>query len=337
LRSTIKDVSRLAGVSIKTVSRVLNKEARVADGTRRRVLEVAEQLQYRPCAAARSLVGKRSFQIALVCDNPSPFYVYEMQLGIRERCREDGVRMIAQPYDHRDAGLLDEIEGLIDVTGIDGVILTPPVSDRADVLDLLARRGAPFVRVSPATEIDRSAAVFLDNRRAAAELTRHLLALGHRRIGFITGHPSYTASIERLDGYRSAILEAGLDAAPDLVRDGDYAFASGAKAAELLFALPSPPTAIFASNDEMAAGVLSVAHQRGVKVPESLSVAGFGDDAVASFVWPALTTVRQPTRELGFAAADILLSDPEERGQREVPYAMIVRESAGPVRVQDDR
>jgi LacI family transcriptional regulator len=330
LRSTIKDVSRAAGVSIKTVSRVLNKEARVSDETRARVLAVVEQLRYRPSAAARSLVGRRSFQVALVCDNPSPFYVYEMQLGVRERCSVDAVRMIAQPYDHRGEGLIDDIESLVGTIGMDGIILTPPISDRQDVLDLLERRGVPFVRISPAQDPDRSSSVFLDNRAAAQEMTRHLIALGHSRIGFVTGHPNYTASTLRLEGYANGLAEAGHALDPTLVQEGSYDFASGAAAGEALLALPERPTAIFASNDEMAAGVLSVAHRHGLSVPGDLSVAGFGDDSIASFVWPPLTTICQPTRQLGFQAADILLAPPSQGFEgREVPYAMVHRESVG--------
>lgn len=319
-------------MSIKTVSRVLNKQPRVSDDARRRVQAAVELLNFRPSAAARSLVGHRTFQIALACDNPSPFYVHAMQSGIRDRCLLDGVRMIAQPYDHESDRLLDEIESLIDTTGIDGLILTPPASDRQDVLDLLERRGVPFVRVQPAHEIGRSSCVLLDNHGAAEEMTRHLLALGHRRIGFIAGHPGYTASPLRRAGFEAALAAAQCPLDPLMVRTGQYDFLSGAAAGEALLSLDHPPTAIFASNDEMAAGVLNVAHRRGLAVPGDLSVAGFGDDAVASFVWPPLTTIRQPTRELGFQAADLLLAAPETVERREVDYEMIRRESTGGVR-----
>lgn len=332
LRATIKDVAREAGVSIKTVSRVLNKQPRVSDDARRRVEAAVGQLNFRPSAAARSLVGHRTFQIALACDNPSPFFVYEMQAGIHERCRMDGVRMIAQPYDHRADGLLDEIESLIDTTGIDGLILTPPASDRQDVLALMERRGVPFVRVTPSDDIARSSAVFIDNRAAAAAMTRHLLALGHRRIGFVSGHPSYAASPRRQEGFVGALAEAGLEADPRLICPGGYDFASGAAAAEAMLALAEPPTAIFAANDEMAAGVLSIAHRRGLSVPGDLSVAGFGDDAIAGFVWPPLTTIRQPTRVLGFEAADLLLATAAGKVAREVPFELVRRESTGGVR-----
>ncbi len=267
MRPTINDVARLAGVSIKTVSRVLNNEARVSDATRARVTAAFATLKYRPNMAARTLAGHRSFQIALACDNPSPYYVYEMQSGIRDRCLLDGVRMIAQPYDHDSDRLIDDIESLIDGSGVDGLILTPPATDYPEVLALMARRNVRFVRVSPGTDLDLTASVFIDNIGAATVMTRHLLALGHRRIGFVSGHASYATSVQRLAGYRAALDEAEIAFDPVLVRPGDYDFASGADAAEALLALRLPPTAIFASNDDMAAGVLSVAHRRGLSVP----------------------------------------------------------------------
>lgn len=332
MRHTIKDVSRAAGVSIKTVSRVLNREPRVSETTRARVQAAVEALNYRPSLAARALAGRRSFHIALACDNPSPYFVYEMQAGIRDRCQSDGVRMISQPYDHDSDRLIDDIESLVDASGIDGLILTPPATDYPEVLALLAERNVRVVRVAPGTALETTASVFIDNEGAAAAMTRHLLALGHRRIGFVTGHASYATSTQRLAGYRSALEEASVVFEPSLVRHGDYGFASGADAAEALLALPEPPTAIFASDDNMAAGVLSVAHRRGLAVPGALSVAGFGDDAIASFVWPPLTTIRQPTRTLGYQAADLLLAQPYRIERRELPFELVRRESTGPVR-----
>ena len=332
MRVTIKDVSRVSGVSIKTVSRVLNKERYVGVETRAKVEAAVAELNFRPSIAARSLAGKRSFQIALICDNPSPYYVYEMQSGIRDRCAQDGVRMIAQPYDRNAATLLDDIENLVDATHVDGLILTPPVSDHPQVLDLLERRGVRFVRVSPGSAVDLASSTFIDNERAARVMTAHLLELGHRRIVFIAGHPSYATSGQRMRGYARALGQEGLSLDPILVREGSYDFASGASAAEALLALDAPPTAIFASSDDMAAGVLTVAHRRGLAVPGQLSVAGFDDAALAGFVWPPLTTIRQPTREMAYQAADLLLAPadaPIER--REVAFELIVRESTGPV------
>jgi LacI family transcriptional regulator len=332
LRVTIKDVSRTAGVSIKTVSRVLNNEKYVGADTRARVEAAVAALNFRPSAAARSLAGKRSWQIALICDNPSPYYVYEMQSGIRDRCAQDGVRMIAQPYDRDSATLLDDVESLVDATHVDGLILTPPATDYAHVLDLLQRRGVRFVRVSPGTQLDLAPSSFLDNEAAAIAMTRHLIGLGHRRIGFVMGHKSYATSAQRLAGYMRALQEAGIELDLGLVKQGGYDFASGSEAGEELLALDRPPSAIFASNDDMAAGVLAVAHRRGVVVPDALSVAGFGDDALAGYVWPPLTTIRQPTRRMGYEAADMLLSEEAETVERrEVPFELIVRGSTGPL------
>nr|MDQ2877762.1 substrate-binding domain-containing protein [Pseudomonadota bacterium] len=267
---------------------------------------------------------------ALICDNPSPYYVYEMQSGIRDRCAADGVRMIAQPYDRDSPDLLDDIESLIETISVDGLILTPPVTDYPHVLDLLQRRGVRFVRISPGTQADLTPSVFLDNEAGALEMTRHLVSLGHRRIAFVAGHKSYATSAQRMSGYLHGLREAGVDLDLALVKQGTYDFASGSAAAEELLALDRPPSAIFASNDEMAAGVLAVAHRLDMDVPDALSVAGFGDDAVASVVWPPLSTIRQPTRRLGYEAAALLLGDaaaPVER--RELPFELIVRGSTG--------
>lgn len=334
LRATIKDVSREAGVSIKTVSRVLNRERYVGVETRGRVEAAMAKLNFRPSLAARSLAGRRSFQIALVCDNPSPNYVFEMQAGVRDRCEADGVRMIAQPYDRGSDRLAGEIEALVDTTALDGLVLTPPVCDDAAVLALLASRGVRVARVSPGMRVEAAPSVFIDNARAAAEMTAHLIGLGHRRIGHIAGPAEFAASAQRLDGYRAALRAAGTFDA-DLVVEGRFDFASGAEAAAVLLDRTDPPTAIFAGSDDMAAGALTTAHRRGIAIPAALSIAGFGDDALAGYVWPPLTTVRQPVRAFGWNAADMLLAPPEDNDspmeRRELTYDVITRDSTGPV------
>lgn len=332
MRVTIKDVAREAGVSIKTVSRVLNNERYVGAETRDRVLAVVERLNFRPSAAARSLAGGKSLQIALICDNPSPYYVYEMQLGVRDRCVRQGVRMLSQPYDRASPSLLGDIDALISAAHVDGLILTPPVSDHDALLDRLRERGTPFVRVSPGTCADGSDAVFIDNERAAAEMAEHLLALGHRRIGMIAGHPGYATSAQRTRGFLGALARAGITPEPGLLRTGTFDFASGAAETAALLALPAPPSAIFAASDDMAAGALATAHRLGVKVPEQLSIAGFDDTALAPVVWPALTTIRQPVRELGYAAADLLFAATPGGERRQIAHSLIVRESTGPAR-----
>lgn len=327
MTTTIKDVAAASGVSIKTVSRVLNKEPYVGAATRAKVERAVADLNFQPNLAARSLAGRRSFQVALVCDNPSPAYVYAMQQGIRDRCEVDGVRVLAQPYDRGSPRLLADLDMLIATSGPDGIILTPPLSDNDAVLGLLAARGIRFVRVSPGTRPDIAPATFIDNVSAARALTEHLLARGHRRIAHITGQRDYAASTQRLAGYRAALSGAGIATEPDLIVSGRYDFASGAEAAEVLLALTEPPTAIFAGSDEMAAGALMVAHRRGLTIPGDVAIAGFGDDALASYVWPPLTTVRQAVRDLAWTAADLLLGDAGAEERREVPHALVIRDS----------
>lgn len=329
-RSTIRDVSRAAGVSIKTVSRVLNNEKYVSAATRERIEAAMAVLQFHPSNAARALAGHRSHQIALICDNPSPWYVYEAQYGTRSRCQQAKVRMIAQPYDRNAPALVDDIIGLIDQSHPDGLILTPPVADSEDVLDALIAREVPFARISPGIRLDCAPSVHIDNERAAGDMMRHLIALGHRRIGFVIGHRGYAVSAQRLNGYVAALSEAGLGVDLALIRQGSFDFDSGVSAATELLDLADPPTAIFASNDDMAAGALACAHRRGIAVPGALSIAGFDDTGFARIVWPALTTIRQPVRALAEAAADLLLigSGPEER--RLIAHELVIRDSTGP-------
>ena len=335
MRITIRDVSEAAGVSFKTVSRVLNNERHVRPATRERVEAAMKALNFRPSYAARALAGARSFQIALIYDNPSPYYVYNIQAGVRTRCLEDRIRLIVQPCDIVSAGLAAEIGGLIDETHVDGVILTPPLGDIPAVTAELERRNIAYVRIAAAEPTEAERRVTMDDAGAAADMMRHLIALGHRRIGFVKGHPDHIAAQQRLAGYHAALAEAGIAADPALVVEGRFDFETGEAAAATLLALDPPPTAIFASNDDMAAGALAAAHARQVAVPGRVSIAGFDDIDLARAVWPPLTTIRQPIRAIAYAAADLLL-DPEGTGvgRRTLPgYELVVRGSTGPVPV----
>jgi LacI family transcriptional regulator len=326
-RNTISDVSKAAGVSIKTVSRVINNEPYVSPATRARVEDAIARLQFSPSLAARTLGGRKSFQIALIYDNHSPYYIHAIQEGVWDRCREEGVRLLAQPADVASPTLAAEVGGLIDETHVDGVILSSPVTDAPPVLAELERRAIPFVRISPGTNHALTSSVFMDDVQAADDMTTHLINLGHRVIGFIIGHPSHMASEQRLEGYRRALDRAGVAFEPALVRPGAFDFASGAAAAESLLSQSLPPTAIFASNDDMAAGVLAVAHRLNIGVPRDLSVAGFDDTALATIVWPPLTTIRQPTRDLAYSAASLLFERPDGVEHRRLQHHLVVRAS----------
>jgi LacI family transcriptional regulator len=331
MRVTIEDVSRAAGVSTKTVSRVLNNEKYVAQAKRESVEKAVAELGFRPNFAARALAGKKSFQIALIYDNPSPYYAQNLQAGVRARCAEQGYRMIAQPCDAQSPQVLDEICSLIDQAQLDGVILTPPFTENTEIHAAFAARGVHYVMTSPAKVDAALSSVAVGHEAGAREMTSYLISLGHTRIGFVEGDPRYATSARRLAGYRAALVEAGIAYDAKLVRPGLYDFASGSSAAEVLLALNVPPTAIFASSDDMAAGVLATAHRLGISVPGQLSVAGFDDTDLASVVWPPLTTIRQPVRDMGYAAADLLLAGEGEAEQRRLVCELIVRGSTAQV------
>lgn len=320
----------MAGVSIKTVSRVINNEKYVGKDTRAKVQAAIAQLHFSPSQAARSLAGKRSFQVALVYDNPSPYYVFEMQAGVRARCALEQVRMFAQPYDRAAPDLAEEIGALVDALKLDGLILTPPVSDHVQLLADLNARGVRYVRVSPGVVNATASSVAINNEAAAYEMTRYLTAIGHRRVGFIEGDAGFATSAQRRAGYERALSEAGITLDPALIQHGEYSFGSGAAAAEALLTLPVPPSAIFASSDDMAAGALATAHRLGVAVPGQVSIAGFDDTALAEVVWPPLTTMRQPVRDLGFAAADLLFASGSSEA-RMIDHNLIIRGSTAAI------
>jgi LacI family transcriptional regulator len=328
MRANIKDVSRAAGVSIKTVSRVINNERYVRAATKARVEEAMASLGFQPSQAARALAGGKSLQIALVCSNPGPYYLHGLIGGLRGRCAEQGVRLIVHAYEVETDELGADVLTFFRQMGFDGAILTPPIADHEPVLDELERAGTPYVRISPGKQLERGASVAIDNEGAARAMTRRLIDLGHQRIGFVIGHKGFAVSEQRLGGYLSALRESGMALDGNLLQQGWFDFRSGQAAAEALLDLRRAPTAIFASSDDMAAGVLSVAHQRGLRVPGDLSIAGFDDTDLASLVWPGLTTMRQPIREMAERAADLLFAGSEDRIV--LPSELVERASTGP-------
>lgn len=329
-RSNIRDVSARAGVSVKTVSRVLNGHRYVSQDTKDRVELAMRELDFRPSVAARILAGTKSGQIALIYDNHSPYYMNQIQMGCWEGCNQAGMRLLAQPVDVTDVTVGDQVRGLVTETHVDGVILSSPVTDCVSVLQALEGMDIPFVRISPGTNHALTSSVFMEDAQAADDMTTFLINKGHRLIGFIKGHGNHMASEERLFGYRRALDRAGLAYEPALVAAGEFDFDSGVAAARRFLVSPRRPTAIFASNDDMAAGVLSVAHDMGLSVPESLSVAGFDDTTLARMVWPQLTTIHQPTRELALAATQLLLEG-AQLTHRRLPHELVERASVASI------
>lgn len=330
MKTTITDVAKQAGVSMKTVSRVLNNEPNVAKTTRERVLEAAADLQYRPNLAARGLASSRSYLIALLYDNPSPNYIIQIQRGAIEACRRHGYHLLLEPMTREQASGPDTAH-LLSRLGVDGVILTPPLSDCMPLRNEMKRLGIRYVVVAPG-EAGDVPSVRMDDIKAATEMATYLIDQGHRDIGFISGHPDHVSSRKRRDGFAAALATAGLSLNDDRLVQGDFTFRSGVKAAEILLGdADNRPTAIFASNDDMAAGVVSVAGRLGIDVPNELSVCGFDNTAIAQIIWPKLTTVAQPIRQMGLKAAEILLdrTKSDEPVVHTLDFEIIVRESTG--------
>jgi LacI family transcriptional regulator len=333
---TISDVAAAAGVSPMTVSRVINGENNVRESTRDLVNDVIRKLNYSPSAAARTLAGGEELRIGLLYSNPSSAYLSEFLVGSLDQAARSNVQLVVEKCDE-DALEQSVIDHMVQGR-VDGVILPPPMCDSAAVLSAVIEHDIPAVAVATGKPADSMAAVSIDDRRAALEMTQHLIGLGHRRIGFIIGNPNQTASAERLAGYRAALAEAGLDEDGSLIVQGLFTYRSGLDAAEQLLTLAKPPTAIFASNDDMAAAAVAVAHRRGLDVPRDLTVCGFDDTALATTIWPELTTIRQPIVEMSRTAVELLVREIRDRknGRTGAPnhlvldFALIRRHSDAP-------
>lgn len=321
-KATIDDVAALAGVSMKTVSRVVNNEPNVRPGTREKVEVAIAQLDYRPNMSARSLAGNRSYLLGLLYGVPSAHYVLAIQEGVLDICRPQGYELLVHPCNDQDPNIIQDIEDLIRNKRIDGVMLTPPISDNMIVLEALKRIGVSFVRVAPIESKDISPYVETNDQEASYDMTCNLIAMGHTRIGFICGHPAHRAVSLRYEGYKAALIENEIPLVLDLVEQGLNSFETGEAAARKLLQKNPRPTAIFAANDDMAAGVMMVAHQMGIKIPAELSVAGFDDTPVAQQIWPALTTVRQPIQQMAKKATELLIK--QLRGKSvQLPASML--------------
>lgn len=332
MRARIEDVARRSRVSMKTVSRVLNNEPNVRETTRQRVLDAVEALQYRPNLSARSLAGHKSYLLAMLYDNPSANYLLEILTGVVETCQEQHYGMVPCPLRYRGPDLLRSIETLLLQSKFDGLILTPPITDDDAVLERLTAIGVPYACISPRNR-NGTIGARIDEEGASHEVVAHLAGLGHRRIAHICGDPAQGASHWRLDGYRDGLAIAGLPFDAALVVEGRFTFDSGVAATERLLALAEPPTAIFAANDDTAAGVLSVAHERGLSIPGDISICGFDDSPMSGQLYPALTTVHQPMHEMGgMATLQLLksLGSHSTGGMVLMPHALVPRQSTGP-------
>ena len=333
---TMHDVAGLAGVSIKSVSRVINREPHVSAKLRAKVDAAIAQLGYVPDLAARSLAGARSFTIGVLFDNPSPHYTMKVQAGIYRACVEQQYHLRIDNIDSTSASadLAGQLAALLRHGRIDGFVLTPPITDNLAVLDYLDSIGIRYSRIAPFTDPMRSPGTRIDDRAAAAGIADLFWSMGHRRFGFITGPANHGASMARRDGFIGRLRE--LDPGAEVAEAyGGFDFVIGIEAGRSLLGSDNPPTAIFAANDDSAAGAMVAIRERGLAVPEQISLCGFDDSWVATSVWPFLTTIRQPIEEMAYAAARMVIDREtpfEPVSVRTLGFEMIVRGSVGPPR-----
>jgi LacI family transcriptional regulator len=333
-RPTINDIARLADVSKKTVSRVINDSPFVKDETRAKIDAIIRQLGYAPDPQARGLAFRRSFLVGLVYDNPNASYIVNILDGVLEGLKDTGFELVVHPCDRFSADFIPGVRRFVQRHRLGGVILLPPISENADLARALKELDCEHVRVASVLLDEASKMVVANDREGAAEVANYLEALGHRHIGFIAGPPQYRSSRERLEGFTTALEKRGLGLPPQMIEEGAYSFDSGVTCAEALLVRRPRPTAIFASNDEMAAGVYKAAYRMRIQIPESLSVIGFDDSSLASRLAPSLTTIRQPIRDMGRLAAMKLL--PAGEGATAGPPVsrvmlhLVVRDSSRP-------
>ncbi|HWV11915.1 MAG TPA: LacI family DNA-binding transcriptional regulator [Sphingobium sp.] len=325
--ASIHDVAALAGVSIKTVSRVVNKAPNVSEQLRERVTAAIGQLDYRPNQSARRLAGGRSFMIAFLYNNPVASYISGIQAGAVNRCRELGYHLVVELIPLSGEERFDILEGLAAALRPDGVFLAPPLSDDPAVLKWLAAKNLPCARIAGPNGA-QSLNIVTPEWEAGRMVADHLLKLGHRRIGVITPPPAHEAATHRVDGFREGLAAAGLAQETALFVEGGFDYRSGIAAGAQLLGSANPPTAIFATNDDMALGVLQLARQRGLRVPGDLSVVGFDDTPASATAWPPLTTVRQPLAQMGAAVIDALINRPAKAPQFD--FELMRRESSAP-------
>ena len=332
-RTAIGDVAARAGVSIATVSRVLNDRPDVAPATRELVLRHVRDLGYTSTRNARTHSRQRTGLVGLVVPYAQNAYFSAIIEGASEAVYERDARLVLCPTHHRKDREVSMLDHLMHGT-TDGSLLVVPLESMVE-LRHIQRLNSPFVIIDPTMPLDDDMPVVAAaNWAGGRKATAHLIGLGHTHIGVITGHANWCASTDRLAGYHSALLAAGLPIIPEYVCESDFAIEGGERAAHALLALPSRPTAIFAMSDTMAVGVLRAARQRGLQVPSELSVVGFDDVDLAAIVTPTLTTISQPLQEMGRLAVTVLYrqinGQPLDANRVELSTKLVIRDSTAP-------
>ena len=334
--TTLYDVAREAGVSPMTVSRVINGRIHVSPKTRAKVQQVIERLNYQVNVSARTArVG--ALRVGLLYSNPSPAFQIAFLAGATAQCSLNGAELVLEQCEDLDSHRA-AIDKLI-ASGIDGILVSPPLCDSPPVRKRLEQSGLPFVAVATASPSVRVSSVRIDDYEGARAMTEYLLSLGHTDIGFIKGDPEHTPAQLRYKAFRDVMQEANLPVSADRIAQGMFTYRSGLLAARELLTQAVRPTAIFASNDDMAAAAIAVAHGLGLHLPDDLAICGFDDTPVATTVWPELTTIHQPISDMARNAVDLVLEQIREHRTGRLPqpqhrlmaYTLEVRESTCPL------
>lgn len=328
---TINDVARVAGVSKKTVSRVINASPLLRTDTRERVNQAIAELGYVPNPQARALALRRNFLIGLLHDNPNAQTVLNVQEGVLSVIRDTDFALVVRPVDRHSPTLVDDCRRFIERQRLYGVLFLPPISENDGLARMCEEVGCGYVRMG-STQLDEAAHMVGSNdREAVVAAVDHLVEEGHRRVALILGPQGFRSAHERATGFHEAMARHGLPVPPERIAQGNYRFDSGVTAAEQLFGAAELPTAIFCSNDEMAAGALHTAQRRGLSVPEDLSLIGFDDSPIAKHIWPPMTTVRWPIQLMARAAA-VKLIQPDRAGDEPSRFGaeLIRRASVAP-------
>lgn len=320
-----------------TVSRVMNNQGLVKEATRQKVQNAIDELHYRPNLSARRLAGGKSLFIGLVYHNPSPGYLTKILVGAMNACRDNGHHLVLEDLGQR-APFSEPVKTAkyLNNAGLDGVIITPPLSDHDLFVHALEELGMAVVRIAPQRINDETLAVAMDDALAVNEMLNHIIKMGHKKISFVKGPPGHPSSFHRYEGFIDTMKERGIAINPDYVVKGDFTYRSGINAGLELLGLADPPTVIFASNDDMAAGVVAAANMKGLKVPQDVSVAGFDDTEIATNTWPELTTVKQPISEMSARAISLLTAhihkdqESEEKFRKLLDFELMLRDSVAP-------
>lgn len=337
MKATINDVAKQAGVSIKTVSRVMNNEPSVRQPTREKVMEAVKSLNYQPNLAARNLAGTKAYSIAFIYDNPNAYYVIDMQNGILAACKKQGFELLIHPCSSKSEDLLEEITNMIKHSRIAGLVLTPPFSEMPEFVKHILALEVDVVRIMSGDKVpdDLGLCIMVNDHEASKSITQHLIDLGHKDIGFIAGEAEHMSTVERLKGYKDALTENGIAVDERLIIAGEYSFESGVHGAKQLMAEEKRPTAIFSCNDEIAAGALFASRLMGIAIPEQLSITGFENSPFSRQTWPRLTTANQPNPKIAEDAASLLIAKARKQTAKNITSVytpqLIVRDSTSQV------